>query len=164
MRPEPIPMQSSTSGWATPMPDYVLSTPAWNPSSHTPTAPHPSYDWSLPTAMPAIPPSPVASTSHDVNLQPRPSHPFLDRRLIGANLKAIVDGEGHKNKEMVITVADFEERLCICYTHYNTPRLLQPASIMPKHPSVTQDNSLLFVIKGEHCGKLVRRIHHQYID
>ena len=155
-------MQLSTSGWATPMPDYV-STPAWNPSSRTPIAPL-SYDWSLPTATAAISPSPVASTSHDVNSQPPPSHPFLDRCLIGANLKAIVDGKGHKNKEMVVTVADVEGRLCIHYTHYNMPRLLQPASITPKHPSATRDNGLLFVIKGDHCGKLVRRIHHQYID
>src|SRR6266568_7455364 len=163
MRHEPIPTQSSTSGWATPMPDYVSSTPAWNPSSCTPTTPLPLYDWSLPTATPAIPPSPVASTSHDVDLQPPPSHPFLDRRLIGANLKAIVDGEGHKNKEMVVTVANVEGRLHICYTHYNTPRFLQPDSVTPKHPNVTRDNGLLVVIKGDHCGKLVRRIHHQYI-
>ena len=48
--------------------------------------------------------------------------------------------------------------------HFNTPRFLQPASVMPKHLSVTRDNGLLFVIKGDHCGKLVRRIHHRYID
>jgi len=34
---------------------------------------------------------------------------------------------------------------------------------MPKHPSVTRDNGLLVVIKGDHCGKHVRRIHHWYI-
>jgi len=38
---------------------------------------------------------------------------------------------------MVVTVADVEGRLCICYTHFNMPRPLQPASIPPKHPSVT---------------------------
>jgi len=137
------------------MPEYFSSTPAWNPSSRTPIAPLPSEDWSLPTAA-AIPPPSVASASRDVDSQRPPSHPFLDRRLIGANLKAVVNGEGHKNKEMVVTVADVEGRLCIRYTHFNTPRFLQPASIMPKHPSVTRDNGLLFVIKGDHCGKLVR--------
>ena len=159
---QPIPTQS-TSGSATPMPEFFSSTPAWDPSSRTPIAPLPSEDWSLPTAA-AIPPSSVASASHDVDSQQPTSHPFLDRRLIGANLKAVVNGEGHKNKEMVVTVADVEGRLCIRYTHFNRPRVLQPASVTPKHPSVTRDNGLLFVIKGDHCGKLVRRIHHRYID
>jgi hypothetical protein len=30
------------------------------------------------------------------------------------------------------------------------------------HYSTTHDNGLLIVIKGEHCGKYVCRIHHQY--
>ena len=42
--------------------------------------------------------------------------------------------------------------------------ILQPESITPKHPNVTQDNGLLIVIKGDHCGKLVQRIHHWYVD
>ena len=32
----------------------------------------------------------------------------------------------------------------------------------PKHPNPTRDNGLLVVIKGDHCGKFVRRIHHHY--
>lgn len=31
-----------------------------------------------------------------------------------------------------------------------------------KSPNPTRDNGLLMVIKGEHCGKYVRRIHHRY--
>jgi hypothetical protein len=160
---QPIPMQSSTSGWATPMPENFSSTPAWDPSSRTPIAPLPSEDWSLPTTA-TIPPSSVASNSCDIDLQRLSSHSFLDRRLIGANLKALVNGEGHKNKEMVVTVADVKGKLCISCTHYNTSRFLQPDSVVPKHPNVTRDNGLLVVIKGAHCGKLVRRIYHQYID
>ena len=34
----------------------------------------------------------------------------------------------------------------------------------PKFPNPTRDNGLLVVIKGEHCGKYVRRIHHRYVD
>ena len=34
----------------------------------------------------------------------------------------------------------------------------------PKFPNPTRDNGLLVVIKGEHCGKYVRWIHHCYID
>lgn len=160
---QPSPTQPSTSGGATPMPETFSSTPAWDPSSRTPIAPLPSEDWSLPTTA-TIPPSSAASTSRDVDSQRPPSHPFLDRRLIGANLKAIVNGEGHKNKEIVVTVADVEGRLRISYMHYNTTRFLQPDSVAPKHPNVTRDNGLLVVIKGAHCGKLVRRIYHQYID
>jgi len=64
---------------------------------------------------------------------------------------------------MVVTVAEIEGRLSIRYKHFNTSRFLEPDSVMPKHPSVTRDNGLLVVIKGDHCGKLVRRIHHWYI-
>jgi len=64
-------------------------------------------------------------------------HPFLDRRLLGANLKAIVNGDGYKNKEMVVTVAKIEGCLSICYKHFNTSRFLESDSVMPKHPSVT---------------------------
>lgn len=31
-----------------------------------------------------------------------------------------------------------------------------------KSPNPTRDNGLLVVVKGEHCGKYVRRIHHRY--
>jgi hypothetical protein len=34
--------------------------------------------------------------------------------------------------------------------------------VTPKHPNPTRDNSLLVVIKGDHRGKYVRRIHHRY--
>jgi hypothetical protein len=36
------------------------------------------------------------------------------------------------------------------------------ALVSPKHPHTTRDNGLLVVIKGEHCGKYVQRIHHSY--
>ena len=32
----------------------------------------------------------------------------------------------------------------------------------PKSPNPTRDNGILIVVKGEHCGKYVRRIHHRY--
>ena len=31
-----------------------------------------------------------------------------------------------------------------------------------RSPNPTCDNGLLVVVKGEHCGKYVRRIHHRY--
>jgi len=33
-----------------------------------------------------------------------------------------------------------------------------------KHPNATRDNGLLVVIRGEHTGKYVWRIHHRYHD
>ena len=142
--------QSIPSGGATPMPEHISSTPAWNPLSHMPIASSPSFDWDAITSIAALPSSPVASTSHNIASQ-SPSHPFLDRRLLGANLKAIVNG-CHCSRDRGAP-----------YKHFNTSRFLEPDSVMPKHPSVTRDNSLLVVIKGDHCGKLMRQIHHWYI-
>jgi hypothetical protein len=34
--------------------------------------------------------------------------------------------------------------------------------VSSKSPNPTRDNGLLMVIRGEHCGKYVRRIHHRY--
>ena len=31
-----------------------------------------------------------------------------------------------------------------------------------RSPNPTRNNGLLVVVKGEHCGKYVRRIHHRY--
>jgi len=45
---------------------------------------------------------------------------------------------------------------------YKTSQSLDPAWVSPKHPNPTHDNGLLVVIKGEHCGKYVQRIHHRY--
>ena len=39
---------------------------------------------------------------------------------------------------------------------------LSPDWVTPKCPNPTRDNGLLVVIKGDHCGKYVRRIHHRY--
>ena len=34
--------------------------------------------------------------------------------------------------------------------------------MLPKSPNLTRDNGILMVVKGNHCGKYVRRIHHRY--
>jgi hypothetical protein len=34
--------------------------------------------------------------------------------------------------------------------------------VTPKSPNPTRDNGILMVVKGDHCGKYVRRIHHRY--
>src|ERR1700678_2256938 len=46
--------------------------------------------------------------------------------------------------------------------NYKTSQSLDLAWDSPKHPHLTRNNGLLVVIKGEHCGRYVRRIHHTY--
>ena len=41
-------------------------------------------------------------------------------------------------------------------------KILLPDWVSIKHPNPMRDDSLLLVVKGEHCGKYVQRIHHKY--
>jgi len=45
---------------------------------------------------------------------------------------------------------------------YKTSDSVDLAWVSPKYPHPTHDNGLLVVMKGEHCGKYMRRIHHRY--
>jgi len=138
------------------MPDYVLSSPAWNPSSRTPRAP-----------LPDFPETELASCSRHPPIsqqQQRPVHPLLDSRLTGAKMKVLVTGGQHKDKEMAVTIAEVSGQLSIRFLHYKTSGFLPPEQVSPKHPNPTCDNGPLVVIEGEHCGKNVRRIHHRYED
>ena len=132
--------------------DYVLSLPAWNPSSRTPVH---------------FPETKEVSRSHYLPIPPQqqgPAHPLLDSRLIGTKMKVLVTGGEHKDKEMVVTVAQMDGGLSIRFSHYKTSGFLPPEQVSPKHPNPTRDNGLLVVIEGDHCGKYVRRIHHRYED
>jgi hypothetical protein len=91
-----------------------------------------------------------------------PQHPLLDSRLLGAQLKVIINGGHFKDKETAVTLESVAGRLSIRHTSYKTSQSLDPAWVSPKHPHPTRDNGLLVVIKGEHCGKYVRRIHHRH--
>ena len=91
-----------------------------------------------------------------------PQHPFLDSRLLGAQLKAIVNGGPFKDKETAVSLELVAGQPSIRHTSYKTSASLAPAWVSPKYPHPTHDNGLLVVIKGEHCGKYVRRIHHRY--
>jgi hypothetical protein len=93
----------------------------------------------------------------------QPQHPLLDVRLVGARLKVVVnDGESYKNREVAVSIVDVEGAVSIRHHVYNTSKGLAPAWVSSKSPNPTRDNGLLMVIKGEHCGKYVRRIHHRY--
>ena len=135
------------------MPNYVFSSPAWNPSSRTP--------------VPHFPETEGASCSHPLPIAPQqqgPAHPLLDSRLIGTKMKVSVTGGEHTGKEMVIAVAQVDGRLSIRFSHYKTSGFLPPEQVSPKHPNSMRDNGPLVVIGGDHCGKYVRRIHHRYED
>jgi hypothetical protein len=106
----------------------------------------------------------LATNNQVVSKQPdRPQHPLLDERLVGAQVKAVVNnGENYKNREVFVSIARVEGVLSIRHVVYNTSNGLLPAWVSSKKPNPTRDNGLLMVFKGEHCGKYVRRIHHRY--
>jgi hypothetical protein len=71
-------------------------------------------------------------------------------------------GETYKNREVEVSIAKVEGVVSICHQVYKTARGLAPAWVSPKTPNPTRDNGILMVVKGNHCGKYVRRIHHRY--
>ena len=119
----------------------------------------PTAAWNPPQDQPLATNSPIASKQPE-----RPQHPLLDERLVGANLKVVVDdgGESYKNREVIVSIAMVEGVVSIRHHVYGTSRGLAPAWVSPKSPNPTRDNGLIMVVKGDHCGKYVRRIHHRY--
>ena len=124
--------------------DASSLTPAWNPPED----------------------QPIATNSQIASKQPdRPQHYLLDERLVGAQLKVVVNnGENYINREVIVSIARVEGVVSIVHHVYNGSRGLSPLWVSSKSPNPTRDNSLLRVVKGEHCGKYVRRIHHRYIE
>ncbi|KAF8240264.1 hypothetical protein L208DRAFT_1233758 [Tricholoma matsutake] len=134
------------------MPNYILSLPAWNPSSWTPRTP-----------LPDSPEIELASSSHQLPISPqqqRPVHPLLDSQLTGAKMKVSVTGGEHKDKEVAVTIMQVSGQLSIRFSHYKTSGFLPLEQVSPKHPHLMHDNGPLVVIDSEHCGKNVHRIHH----
>ena len=116
-------------------------TPAGNPSEDQPTPP-----------------------SSQIAKQPdRPQHPLLDERLVGAQLRVVVnDGETYKNREVMVSIVKAVGVVSIRHHVYNSSKSLAPGWVSSKSPNPTRDNGLLMVVQGEHCGKYVRRVHHRY--
>jgi hypothetical protein len=83
-------------------------------------------------------------------------------RLVGKKLKVVVTGGEYSDKDLTISIEMVDGRPSICYTHYKTSRVIPAEWVSPKHPNPTRDNGLLLVIRGDHCGKYVRRVHHRY--
>ena len=73
-------------------------------------------------------------------------------------------GESYDNREVAVSISKVEGVVRIQHHVYNGLRGLAPAWVSPKIPNPTRDNGVLMVVKGNHCGKYVRRIHHRYRD
>jgi hypothetical protein len=58
-------------------------------------------------------------------------------------------------------VSSVDGWLSIRCPFYNSSVYLLPEWVTPKHPNPKRNNGLLVVIKGNHWGKYVRRIHHR---
>lgn len=123
------------------------STPSWNPLPSWRTSPDPT-------------PAPAVSSSSSRPAPPQ--HPLLDSQLLGVQLKVIVNGGHFKDKETAVSLELVAGQPSIRRTSYKTSDSLDPSWVSPKHPNPTRDNGLLVVIKAEHCGKYVRRIHHRF--
>lgn len=133
----------------TPAADHSL-TPAWDYSSRTPLG------FDLPE-----PPSPLQSRGAATSM-PTPQHVLLNPRLVGVSLVAFIDnGDNFKNKLADVDIrCGADEQPCIFHRRFKTNTSLAPDWVRPKHPSASNDQGLLVVIEGEHCGKYVRRINH----
>jgi hypothetical protein len=148
-------------GNATPMPessDSLPSSPAWDPLSQldfdkTESSSQPKFDNAGSLASPS---SPLDAFDQ--------VHALLDLRLLNAQLRVSVTGGKFNESELTASVQFIEGRLSIRYHFYKTWETLLPEWVTPKHPNPTRDNGLLVIIKGDHCGKYARRIHHRYKD
>jgi hypothetical protein len=75
----------------------------------------------------------------------------------------VVDNDdNYKKREVTVSIAKIEGVVSIRHYVYNTSKGLPAAWVTPKNPNPTRDNGLLMVVKGNHCGSYVRRIHHRY--
>ena len=143
------------------MPTETSSTsPAWDPSSRMP-----SHDAAY------LMPSTSIINRHSISQvdqpaagpsQPQIQHVFLNPLLVGKKLYAIVNGGEYKEKSLEVSISVVHECILLEHMKYGTSYRLQPEWLTPKHPSPTHDNGLLIVIKGEHCSKYARRIHHRH--
>jgi len=108
---------------------------------------------------------PLATSSRIASRQPgRPEYHLLDERLVGARLKVVVNNTdtGKKSEAVVVLIAKVDGVVSILKEVHNSLKNLAPAWVSSTSPNPTRDNGLLMVVKGEHCGKYVRRIHHRY--
>jgi hypothetical protein len=148
---------TTMTGEQTPMADLGLTTPAWNLSSRTPECdifgswtPIPSLSTSSITLPPLSPvPSPL-------------EHPLLNPRLVGKMVQVAIVGSEHRKKQVPVVIVHNSNKVALHQSWHQVSHFVEPKWVEVKPPNPTCDNGLLIVIKGEHCGKYIRCIHHQY--
>src|ERR1700678_3336075 len=96
----------------------TLSTPSWTAPSLALTT---SHD-----------PTPVAAASSSSIHPALPQHPLLDSRLLGVQLKVIINGGHFKDKETAVTLELGIGRVIIRHTNYKTSQSLDPSWVSPK--------------------------------
>lgn len=108
---------------------------------------------------------PVLSRDRDRFIENFEEHILLNNKLVGAKLNVVVNGGEFANKELVATVCLAENSSCVTlrHTRYHTSCHLDPSWVTPKCPNPIHDNGLLLVIKGDDCGRYVRRVHHRRV-
>lgn len=151
---------SVTPAWNPSSIDMSLS-PAWDPSSRTPliidsgseTPVASSTSTTLQHVSAAVPATATLPLAH----------PLLDPRLVGKSAWVSVSAGPHPNPDATVFMSLGQDNgVIIRQKWYNQLFHLKPEWVTIKQPSHTRDNGLLLVIRGDHCGKYVRRIHHYY--
>jgi hypothetical protein len=90
-------------------------------------------------------------------------HLLLDPHLVGKTVRVAIIGSEHHKKQVPVAVVHNFDKVALHQSWHQVSCFLEPKWVEVKPPNPTRDNGLLIVvIKGEHCGKYVRRIHHQY--
>jgi hypothetical protein len=89
---------------------------------------------------------------------------LFDPRLLGIKIKVKFTGGIYENKEVDITPSIVDGQPVFPFKHYKTRINYPPEWVSVVPPNTKRDEGLLVVIKGEHCGKLVRRVHFRYDD
>ena len=125
---------------------------AWDPSSRTPIAGPRAFELLLNSA---------GSSSVEPERPQRQQHQLLDPRLVGISFQ-VKTTEGNEVKDAVVSPVSNDGSISIRRNHYRDSLFCNPEQVEIKHPNPTRDNGPLVVIRGEHCGKVVRRIHHKY--
>lgn len=75
-------------------------------------------------------------------------------------LNVIVNGGTHEDAKLVASVTLVDGRLSLRHSYRKVLYPLEPEWVTPKYASPSHDNGLVVIIKGEHRGKYMRRVHH----
>lgn len=147
------------------MPTESSSTPAWDPNSRLPSNTFicpsaPPIDTDSLGINPSVAGPSVAGPSIAGPSIPKNRNALLNSSLAGITLNVVADSD--PSKPFDVNIIENHGRISIWKVRHGNSSFVEPDSVKPKYPSATHSNGLLIVIKGEHCGKYVRRIGHKH--